>query len=250
MAEIALKDLSVSINTDGNPKSGRYSAITKLSQYITKLSWSPVIFKSGIRLQKNFLYSDWAVLDYDDGMSTVEDAVSRFCDCVHIIGTTKSHTPEHHRFRVCIPWMERIEDLDKFRFNQTEFIKDYDTDAQCKDGARFYFPCKKIISVSAEGFRVNVKKPPKETPKKAQKHVKTGFSSAVTFFMKNPIHEGKRNMQIYQVSKDLFRIGLDKQVVYQLILKSPTYRENNVSDDLAREIQETMDSAWRSVVNG
>lgn len=249
MAEIALKNLTVSINTDSNPKGGKYSAITKLSTYITKLSWSPVVFKGGYRLEKNFLYSDWAVLDYDDGMSTVDEAIERFCDCVHIIGTTKSHTPEHHRFRVCIPWMERIETIAKFRFNQNEFIKDYDTDAQCKDGARFYYPCKEVVSFNAEGYRVTVKEPPKEPPKKAYKHSKTGFSSAVTFFMKNPINEGIRNTQIYQVSKDLFRIGLDKQVVFQIILKSPTYREMSISPDLSREINETMESAWRSLAN-
>lgn len=250
MHEIPLKDLCVSINLDNRPKAGLYESTTKLSLHITKKSWSPIVFKGAIRLQKNFLFSDWAVLDYDGGQTTLEDAINTFCDCVHIIGTTKSHTGDHHRFRVCIPWETRISDLNKFRFNQDEFIKSHDTDAQCKDGARFYFPCKEIVSINSEGFRATVYEPPKENVQKAHNHSKTGFSSAVTFFMKNPIVQGNRNTQIYQVSKDLFRIGLDKHVVFQIILKAPTYRDMNVSPDLSREIEETMDSAWRSISNG
>lgn len=263
MAEVALKDLCVSINIDNRAKGGDYAKVLRLSSYILKNPWSPLVFKEGMngvhrnklkkggigpnRHTKNFLFSDWAVLDYDDGQVTLEEAINTFCDCVHIIGTTKSHTAKQHRFRVCVPWSERITDLNKFLFNQEELVKHHDTDGQCKDAARFYFPCVQIVSINAEGFRATVKDPPKEIPKKVYKHSKTGFSSAVTFFMKNVIQVRQRNTQIYQVSKDLFRIGLDKQVVKALIIKSPTYRDLTIPVNLEREIEITMESAWRSL---
>lgn len=247
MSQIPLEQLTVSKNIGLNPKSSLFVETKKLSKILTIYSWSPIIFHNGERREKNFSYSDWAVLDYDDGMTTVEQAVNTFSDCIHIIGTTKSHTDEHHRFRVCVPWSERITSLDVFKHNQATLVKNYDTDKQCKDGARFYYPCKRIVSVNGEGFRVEVDfKIPKKsfTPKS---FTKTGFSSAVTFFMKNVRDEGFRNEQVYQVAKDLFRIGLDKQCVEQIIMKSPTYRDTSVSTSLQAEIRATMESAWRSI---
>ena len=247
MPQIPLDRLCVSKNIGLNPKSSLFVDTLKLSKIITKYSWSPIIFNKGERKEKNFLYSDWAVLDYDDGMTSIEQATNTFSDCIHIIGTTKSHTKDHHRYRVCVPWSERITNIDVFKHNQATLIKHHDTDGQCKDGARFYYPCKEIVSTSAEGFRAEVSL---QIPKKVFEPAhfsKTGFSSAVTFFMKNVIHQGQRNTQIYQVCKDLFRIGLDKQCTFQIIMKSPTYRGNSVSSDLQAEIRETMESAWRSI---
>jgi len=249
--EIALIDLAVSINFDCKPKSGIYEPAKKLSQHILNKSWSPIIFKDNRRLESNFLYSDWAILDYENG-STLEEARNTFCDCIHLIGTTKSHTKEAHRFRVCIPWSERITDLATFKYNQTRFIEDHDTDAQCKDGARFYFPCTTIYSANIEGFRVDVKPPPKaEEIVKNYTVESTGFSQLVNFFMKNKMNLGDRNKRVYQVAKDLLRIGLDKQVVGQIILRSPTYRDNiEIPPSLKTEITDTINSAWRSLKNG
>jgi hypothetical protein len=167
--EIPLSELKVSINLDQKPKSGAYIESRRISKHILTKSWSPIVFKGGERLQKNFLFSDWGVLDYENG-TTLEEAQNNFCDCVHIIGTTKSHTEESHRFRVLIPWMERITDLETFRYNQASFINKYDTDQACKDGARFYFPCTKIVSVNTEGFRLDVKAPPPK-PKEEQTYI-------------------------------------------------------------------------------
>jgi hypothetical protein len=244
--EIPLNQLSVSIHFGVNPKSGIYTLSHKLTKHITTNSWSPILFKGGRRKEEFFDFSDWAVLDYDAG-ERIEDAINTFSDCVHVIGTTKSHTEEKHRFRVCIPWEQRITDVRTFKASQKKFVEDHGSDPQCKDGARFYFPCKDIVSIGPEGFRVAVTQPTKELEEPKRDYSRSGFSSAVTFFMKNVIHEGRRNTQIYQVAKDLFRIGLDKQVAKQIILKAPTYRDTIVTPDLEQEIQGTINSAWRSV---
>lgn len=248
-SEIPLCDLVVSTNSDKKPKSGDYISGHKLSQVIATHPWSPIAFRDNYRKGTNFLFSDWAVLDYDDGMTTVAQAIEQFCDCIHIIGTTKRHQESHPRFRVCIPWSHRIEDLDTFKFNQKKIIKENDTDAQCIDGARFYYPCREIVSINPTGFRMDVLQPT-ETQKKTEhrhKSEKSGFSSAVTFFMKNVMEEGKRNFQIYQVAKDLFRIGLLRRTIKDIVLSSPTYRYKKISDELSAEIDQTIESAWRSI---
>lgn len=245
--KVPLSQLKISVNLDQSPKAGTYQETLKLSAHITKNPWSPIIFRGNKRLETNFMFSDWAVLDYENG-TTIEEAIKTFCDCIHIIGTTKSHTPEAHRFRVCIPWEQRINSLHLFKHNQRVMIEYYDTDPQCKDGARFYFPCKEIISVSTEGFRMSVKEPPPVLDKRREVQ-NVGLSSCVTFFMRNTIVQGKRNFQIYQVAKDLFRIGMSKIVVEEFVVKSPTYRDSVVEGELLSEIRQTINSAWRSVHN-
>ena len=249
---VPLAQLTVSVNTDGRPKSGKYHPSQKLSKAMTAGAWSPIVFRDSIRLQTHFLYSDWAVLDFDSGR-TIGEAINQYQDCIHIIGTTKSHTEDHHKFRVCIPWERRITDLNCFRYNQKFLIDDNESDQQCRDGARLYYPCRQIVSVSAEGYRMEVREAPKEAAKTFT-HSDTGFSTAVNFYMRNVIFnenvkEKKRNVHVYQVSKDLFRIGLSDNCVEELILKSPTYRDTIISDSLLNEIRSTMKSAWRSVNN-
>ena len=247
MPEIPLSELRVSYNPDKKPKSGKYLEALRLSKVILATAWSPIVFCDGIRRETHFQFSDWAVLDFDDGQVTLEEAKQKFCDCVHIIGTTKSHREDHHRFRVCIPWETRITDKELFKFNQKDWVHDNDGDTQCVDAARFYYPCRDIYSVSGEGYRVTVKELKASSKKQYTEPTKTGFSSATTFFMKNVIETGRRNVQIYQVSKDLFRIGLEKQTIAELIYKSPTYRNERLGPGLIAEINETINSAWRSV---
>lgn len=244
--KIDLSALKVSVN-DADGKVGPFIEAFKLSQHILKRPWSPIIFKNNQRKQENFLFSDWAVLDFDNGY-TLEEAQHDFCDCIHIIGTTKSHTDDKHRFRVCIPWEHRINNVEVFKHNQKRLISKYASDGQCKDAARFYYPCKEIVSFRSHGFRQEVSL---DIPKKSEavQYKKTGFSSAVTFFMKNVIVVGNRNVQIYQVAKDLFRIGLSQGTILDIVLRSPTYRDMKVDGDLLWEIKCTIGSAQRAVDN-
>lgn len=47
------------------------------------------------------------VLDFDDG-TTIDEAQSRFAGIEHVLYTTFSHTAEHHKFRVVMPFVEPI----------------------------------------------------------------------------------------------------------------------------------------------
>jgi hypothetical protein len=205
-----------------------------------------MIFKNGVRREANFLYCDWAVLDFDDGLD-LEQAVNTYQDCTHIIATTKSHTEEHHKFRVCIPWSHRIETIQDLRHNQTKLLKRHGSDPACKDGARFYFPCIKIISWSKTGYREDVETAP--PPKKVPRGVGslTGFSKSVLYFTRHTIKVGRRNLTVSNVAKDLFRMGLHRETVLDLILMSPTYRGETISGQLLNEIKTTIERARKKV---
>jgi hypothetical protein len=111
-----------------------------------------------VRANANLESISLLVLDFDEGLS-LSDALLLFAPYKHIIGTSKSHGVEKNgkiedRFRVVLF-------LDKPVMSDGEF-KEYwfaayskwpSMDKACKDSARFFFPCKEIVSVRAEGDR-------------------------------------------------------------------------------------------------
>lgn len=65
--------------------------------------WSPALYRSGgHRGSDGVEQLSCLVLDYDDGL-TLADASQRWESWFHIVYTTWSHTPEHHRFRIVLP---------------------------------------------------------------------------------------------------------------------------------------------------
>ena len=95
-----------------------------LARGIQKCCWSAMVFRNKHRAEANFIQSDLCVLDFDDGETTLSDAVENFFpDMQHIIATTKSHQlpkgdkPACDRFRVIIPWETTITDLTLLRHN-------------------------------------------------------------------------------------------------------------------------------------
>lgn len=128
--------------------------------------WAGIVWRGGYRRADNFLHSDWAVLDFDSGEMTLREAICTWVDCIHVVGTTKSHQlakdgrPPVDRFRVAIPWDRRITDGKTYRYNMVELTEKYPADTQCKDAARLYYPCTAIVSQSDEGYRMDVKNPP------------------------------------------------------------------------------------------
>lgn len=117
--------------------------IAKLMSY----AYSPVKFKNGQRRKANFIRSELCILDFDYGMD-IDEAIDVFQDTKHIILTTKSHTPRHHRLRVVVPFEEAITDVDQFEQTMACHIQSHDSDEACKDAARFYWPCTGVVSTN------------------------------------------------------------------------------------------------------
>ena len=147
--EMKLVDRVLNLNTD------------ILAVIICKLSWSPFIFKVDHEIGKSrrhrslFEATDLLVFDIDEGM-TLQQAIERCKDDHVIIATTKSHQVEKTSGKSIKPACDRFRVI-KILERPVSDEKEYEAtwlleaqklgcvDEQCKDTARFYFPCREVI---------------------------------------------------------------------------------------------------------
>lgn len=230
----------------------------RLAKGISSLVWSPCVWLQGHRTQLNFEFADWCVLDFDNGELTLEQAIQNFCDCVHVIGTTRNHQrvkggkPAVDRFRVMLKFDERIDNLRLYRYQMFVASRHWPCDPACKDGARFFFPCTDIVSVSADGYTHEIDQDIPESFDRAPPSVRRDIAAGVVprsvqRSLNCVIPVGERNTAVYGIAKDLRRCGFEAGTILHMILKSATYRETIVSPKLLKEINETVASACRKV---
>ena len=141
----------------------------ELINIITTYAWSPSIF-SGYRSQKEFISSDFMVLDIDSGM-TIEQSemvVKELGICTLCIPST-SHTELLHRFRLIFPLSETITDKVAFIDTMRYLTNYFPADPSCiVDTARFFFAGKLVDGYWFEGkllepIKINVPKVNKRT---------------------------------------------------------------------------------------
>jgi hypothetical protein len=192
--------------------------------------WAPVIYSDGYRQEKSFVQSEVLALDFDNGMS-LDGAVRKFAPFRHIIGTTKSHGINGDRFRVLLFFTNPITSLDVFKQTMKVYTGIHKADKACKDGARFFYPCKTIISVG-DGQLVwpeLIKTPP------VAHQVRT-TTSLMQLLDVRPAKEGMRNRCAFAAACKFFRAGLSEDAIYE--------RVSVISNGLPREeINKIMASA-------
>ena len=131
-----------------------------IGQLICKVSWSPFIFSSSKddqkphRTRKNFISTSLLVFDIDEGLSIAE-AKGKLEGWQYVLAPTKSHQKEKlsgqtrkpacDRFRVILFLESEITDPAIYQATWLSFSKVLGVvDEQCKDTARFYFPCTEV----------------------------------------------------------------------------------------------------------
>ncbi len=238
-------------------KDARIDDLSRIARGISKYVWSPCIWRDGHRLQANFICAEWCVLDFDNGEMSLEQALNSFCDTVHIIGTTKSHGVDkgdgvRDRFRVAIKLDRVITDLRDYRFTMSQAIRRYPVDPSPKDGARFFFPCKEIVSISNDGYHEEALTAPDgfERPNMArfEGYRKAGvMPPRARAALSAPVSTGERNTTWYCIAKDLTRIGMSPDEITARIVASPTY-QGSVSHDLRREIECCVENGLKAVL--
>ena len=125
-------------------------------------AWSPAIYKEGTtRGKANVEALSCLVLDYDEGRTTIEDAMAAWSWRAGILHTSWSHTEDQHRFRVILPldtpvsvedwpgvfeWAARYtrmctnpEDIERLEDYPTKAQWAHTIDLQCKDPGRIYY---------------------------------------------------------------------------------------------------------------
>lgn len=70
--------------------------------------WAPALYKPNSRRgSENVVYLSCLVLDCDDG-TPIEDASETWEAWFHLVHTTWSHSPEHHKYRVIVPLAQPV----------------------------------------------------------------------------------------------------------------------------------------------
>ena len=216
-----------------------------VARLIVAKPWSGCLWQGGYRAERNFIRSDLAVLDFDDGTWTIADAQAMLAhsDLGGLIGTTKSHQlakknqPACDRFRLVIPWQRPITDLRTYRQNMERLVEMLPVDKACKDGARFFFPCTAIVH-SAWGGAIEWH--PFQEPPRRKAPVYAPTDRMVPPWMEGELgnlREGERNRAVFRFAIQLKRRGWSQSDVAQLFAARV---------DLPRlEIEKTVASAWR-----
>lgn len=209
-----------------------------IKDVILSRPWSSIVWVGGRRLEEKFISSDWLVLDYDEHVLTLEQAVKNFCDYQNIISITRSHTNDCHHLRVCIPWSERITEVELFKYNFKKNAEFYGSDLRALTAARFFWPSKGIYSVNTEGEQMEVLPvfktaddfdfiklndvPPdqRELPFYYESYLRDGLDHSRT----------GRNQPLWGLSMDLFKEGYSEDEVLNLITRVKCYPSYRAED--------------------
>jgi hypothetical protein len=156
--------LSVHPKSSGHPPDNFHQTNADpdmLAEILTTRVWSHVLWAGGYREEFSYVYTEYAVFDFDEGV-TKEQAVELFHPYRFVLGPTKSDgktkwTPSHgrvpacHRFRVLVPWETPIWQADVYRYNMQKAAAEFGADPQAVDAARCWQPCKSIHTVREQG---------------------------------------------------------------------------------------------------
>ena len=245
-----------------------------LADVVTGSAWSPIIWRGGYRLAKNFDDCNLLVLDYDDGVPTVKQMAEtmkkegfRFA-----IGTTKSHQKEKKSGRKVKPACDRFRlivqidrpfaaDSRQFKAQIGQIQRRYPgADPSCKDQARFFFPCREI-AVMSDGQPLTLPKPPsiKALEKSEKRLIERQVNQArlgklprrVDRFLNNGESAARRE-DIFYSAACLARFGWKLADVERVITSAP-FDKTGLTDadlnDIPRQIKNGY-KAGRNEVNG
>lgn len=220
--------------------------LARVAEIATTAVWSDSIWYQGRRKEDNWRVSYFCVLDVDSGYS-LSQAIKELCDTNHVIGTTKSHGIKGDRFRIILPWSKSVRNLDIYRYSLEKLIQNYDADPSGVDGARFFWPCKEIVSIveDAEYLTDTI-----ELPEHYQPALAKQIQAAVTYknygelkvlppwirhVLTTGVPEGQRNTYVYSIAKNMTYFGMTEEEIKAMIIGSkvplPTAPEREI--DLA-----------------
>lgn len=200
--------------------------VRRIGICVKNYCWSPVEYSGGLRRKANFVKANWLALDFDNGEMSIEDAINTFCDMICIIGTTKSHSPDLHRFRVILRMERPCTNYLEYEYNLKKITSLYPCDPAPKDAARFFWPCKDIVYSQNDGFCVDVyEKPENYGVFDCSKTISYGNSLVIPpkarQILNSKLYEtGNRNSQIFKCSCIMIRAGFSVEKIEQIIIQS------------------------------
>ncbi len=211
---------------------------------------SPIAFRDGHRHGDNFLSANWIGLDFDEG-PTLDEMTRLVCDVTHVIGTTKSHQiakgkhPACDRFRVFLKLPRAITCAKEYKDILRFYVDRYESDTACIDAARFFWPCKQIISCwdggDGDEYTIDIKK--KEVSKGGKSYfdlstdgTKTLPPPWVRHWLEFGAPQGQKNNTCLKIGIWLTRCGYSHQEIVDAIMQSPI---PNAHDRVFDEVYKT-----------
>ena len=220
-------------------KRGAFASIPK---FLCREVWSPLVWRNGLRSKINFEEASLVGLDFDNGVWTLKTAINFFDDLgvPVIVGTTKSHQKEKDgkppcdRYRVIL-LAERTTSLADYEYSMRQLMEHVPCDKSCKDGARYFAPCKEIAFVQLEGTpRYWLKAlPPK--PRTLQAYRPGEMPWWIRDWINNGVPHGERHVTCYKVGAELTRIGYPSEEIIQKIMRGPLASIG--ADDVMRAVE-------------
>lgn len=226
--------------------------------------WSPIVWRGGLRQGANFSEASYLALDFDDGRWMLRDARNwvQENNYTAIIGTSKSHQkekvskdgtvqPATDRYRIVIPFDRTIKRGQEYRAVMETVFRDIPCDQSCKDGARFFYPCKEIY-YQQEGQKfplpdvsallAQYEKPLTEDDLDDQADIRAGvWPIWVTSALNYGVPAGQRNTTLYRIAATLAGAG------YSLSEIEATIRGSFFDKCLRREeLEHTIRSGFQS----
>lgn len=211
-----------------------------LAAVMTRATWSPCEFQNNYRSEANFITATHIGIDIDGDLPLAE-ALDRFTDVPHVIGTTRNHTRDKNgvtaeRFRIVFR-LERPATLEEFRATCEWWVDKLNVaDPACVDGARQFYQCSKIVSWSDEGDPEPVRQPKKVDRsvhfEKFQHQTWNGLKSRAWLILENQvISEGGRNLAFFAGLKDMAKSGLTEAQVWDFLHRvCPTQKSKSALD--------------------
>jgi hypothetical protein len=231
-------------------------SLETVARTVSRFAWSPCQWFGGHRLSENFGRANLFALDFDSGELSLKQALNVFCDSSHVIGLTKSHQREKNgiicdRFRVILQLENETDDSELFASTVRFYARKWDADIKAADAARFFWPCRQIVSVVEDGYRQEFIHPDPDPPgPPPERYRQSGAVRLRTHsFLQRVVPSGERNNFCFTVSKDLFDAGYTFDEIYAIIVGSPTYK-GSVPTPVAHEIAQCIRSAIKSVEAG
>lgn len=206
--------------------------LVQLANYIADFPWSGCIWNGGRRKSELFISGHYLVLDFDDGMMTIAQAQRLWADHIYVIGTTKSHQKEKNgrppcdRFRLVVPFSAPITCARTFVHTTNYYIERHGADGQCKDAARWYWPCTNIVDVSFEGDTLDAIEPapipPPQPPSDIQ--IAERACKAVPGWARHALRfgaaVGERNSTVFRIAAALQHNGFSEDEAVEVIARS------------------------------
>jgi len=176
---------------------------------------------------------------------TFDQAINEFCDVTHVIGTTKSHQKEKgsrppcDRFRVFLRLPETITNPTEYKDILRYYVDRYETDEKCVDAARFFWPCKEIVSIFSGELGEDI-----EIKKKSANLVTRNFDMNlhrqakaippwVRHWLEFGVPSGQKNTTCLKIGIWLTKCGFSHDEIVSLVMSSPIPdRHDNVGKEV------------------